>query len=565
MRGLKVLTILLLLTVFKCLGQAPNIGFETGTFSNWVCSMGLVDSAGNISVNVSGPVYGSHTIIGKESANVLDPYGGFHILCPNGSKYSVRLGDTAIHKKVEQITYTLKVPSGIPYSIILNYAVVLENPGHAPYEQPRFTAKVYDVTDNKYLVCPAFDFIASSGLPGFKPGLRDITYKDWTSATINLSAYPGKTVRLEFTSLDCTRGGHFGYAYLDLSDNIGSPITGNAYCLGQNSVTLTAPYGFIGYQWYDANNVLLNSSALNDNVASVNDGGRTFTISPPPPDGSKYSVVVFPYYGLGCIDTLYTRVNKIDEGFRLKLLDTAFGCPSSGVDLTAARVTAGTSSGTTFSYYLDSLMVSYLPNPDKVMIPGTYYIQGVNTEGCMNILPVKVYLSTPVISVANPPPVNFPARVDLSRTFTHYPGLTYNYYSDAGGTTPVNSFTGVPASGTYYVKAENKWGCDTIVPIKVVVNPPPYTITAPNTFTPNNDGVNDVFNVTIDGFIRFDFLKVYTRYGQLVFSSTSLEQNWDGKVNGKLVDVGIYYWVFEGTNDYYHSKITRSGSIMLLR
>lgn len=545
--------------------QAPNIGFENGTFDNWECSVGLVDALGNVTVNISGPQYGRHTIIGKESANLRDPYGNFPILCPNGSKYSVQLGGPDTGRKVERITYTLKVPSGLPYSIILNYAVVLENPNHEPYEQPRFTAKIYDVSDDKYLSCPAFDFVASSALPGFLPGKKDVTYKDWTSATINLSAFPGKTVRLEFTAIDCTRGGHFGYAYLDINDNIGSPITGNSYCLGQNSLTLTAPYGFVGYEWYDANNVLLNTPFGNDDSPRPKDGGRTLTISPPPPDGTKYSVVVFPYNGLGCIDTLYTTVNKIDEGFRLKVADTVFGCPRTGVDLTAASVTAGTSNGTTFSYYLDSLAVSYLPNPDKVVVSGVYYIQGVNTEGCLNILPVTVNLSMPVINVVNPPPVNFPVKVDLSRTFTHYGGLTYNYYSDAKATSPVENFTGVPSSGTYYVKAENRAGCDTIVPIKVVINPPPYTITAPNTFTPNNDGVNDVFNISIDGVLRFDYLKIYSRYGQLVFTSTSPEQNWDGKVNGKLVDVGTYYWVFEGTNDYYHSQVTRSGSITLLR
>lgn len=565
MRGLKFLIILLLVTVFKCLGQAPNIGFENGTFDNWVCSVGLVDASGNISVTASGPIYGRHTIIGKESANRLDPYGHFHILCPNGSKYSLQLGGPDTGRKVEQITYTLKVPSGLPYSIVLNYAVVLENPNHQPYEQPRFTAKIYDITDDKYLNCPAFDFVASSLLPGFRPGSKDVTYKDWTSATINLSAYPGKMVRLEFTAIDCTRGGHFGYAYLDLNENVGSPITGNAYCVGQNTVTLTAPYGFAGYQWYDANNVLLNAPFGNDDVVQPTGNGRTLTMSPPPPDGSKYSVVVFPYDGLGCVDTLYTTVNKIDEGFKLKVLDTVFGCPSTGVDLTASSVTAGTSNATTFSYYLDSLAVSYLPNPDKVLVPGVYYIRGVNTEGCMNTLPVRVSLSMPFIAVIDPPPVNFPTLVDLSRTYTHHPAFTYSYYSDAKATVPLNNYMTIPATGTYFIKAENKAGCDTITPVKVVVNPPPYTITAPNTFTPNNDGVNDQFNVSIIGHIRFDYLKIYSRYGQIVFSSTSPEQNWDGRVNGKLVDVGTYYWIFEGTNDYYHSQITRSGSITLLR
>ncbi len=553
MRGFKFLLVLLILTGFKCLGQAPNIGFEDGTFNNWDCYIGNVDRTGIITVSPSGPVYNRHTIIDKSSANVLDPYGKFHILCPNGSKYSIRLGNSDTGRQAERVTYTLTVPKGIPYSVILNYAVVLENPGHAPFEQPRFTAKIFDITDNKYLECPAFDFVASSNLPGFKPGVKDVTYKDWTSATIDLTAYPGKVVRLEFTTNDCTRGGHFGYAYLDVNEDIGSPITGNAYCAGQNTVTLTAPYGFVAYNWYNAD------------MSQVVAKGRTFTMSPPPPDLTKYSVVVFPYNGLGCVDTLYTTVNKIDHGFKLKVIDTLHGCPGAGADLTAASVTAGSNEGTTFSYYLDSLSVSYLPNPDKVKVSGTYYIRGVSTEGCTNILPVSVSLSLPDINVIDPDPVYFPALVDLSATFTHHPGLTYGYYNNAEVTKPVANFSAIKATGTYFVKATNKWGCDTIVKVNVVVNPPPYTITAPNTFTPNNDGINDYFKVSITGYIRFNYLKIFNRYGQMVYSTTSANGTWDGKINGKQTDLGAYYWIFEATNDYYNSTIIRSGVVTLLR
>jgi gliding motility-associated-like protein len=553
MRGVKFLFILLIFTGFKCLGQAPNIGFEDGTFNHWDCYIGGVDPLGNVNVSLSGPTINRHTIIGKSSANKLDPYGGFHVLCPNGSKYSIQLGNSDTGRQAERVTYTLTVPKGISYSIILNYAVVLQNPGHASFEQPRFTAKVYDVTDNKYLNCPAFDFIASSDLPGFKPGPKEVTYKDWTAATINLSAYPGKTVRLEFTTNDCTRGGHFGYAYIDVNENVGSPITGNAYCTGQNSVTLNAPYGFAGYTWYSAD------------MSKVVAEGRSFKISPAPPDMTKYAVVVFPYNGLGCVDTLYTTVNKIDNGFKLQVADTVFGCPAAGADLTVAGVTAGSSQGMTYSYYLDPLAVSYLPNPDQVMTSGVYYIQGVNADGCMNILPVTVIIDQPVINVTDPQPVNFPAGVDLSSSYVHYPGYTYNYYSDAQGTKAVINFTAIKASGTYFIKAVNKTGCDTTVKVNAIVDPPPYTITAPNTFTPNNDGINDYFNVSVIGYIKFDYLKIYNRYGQIVFSTTSANENWDGKINGKRLDAGTYYWVFEATNDYYHSNIVKSGSITLLR
>lgn len=553
MRGLTLLFILFILAGFKCLGQAPNIGFEDGTFNRWDCYIGNVDSLGNINVSLSGPTYGRHTIYGKSSANELDTLCRFHVLCPNGSNYSMKLGNSGVGRQAERVTYTLTVPKGIPYRIILNYAVVLQNPGHAPYEQPRFTAKIYDVTDDKYLSCPAFDFIAASNLPAFKQGPKQTTYKDWTAATIDLTGYPGKTVRLEFTTNDCTRGGHFGYAYLDVNENIGSPITGNAYCLGQNAVALSAPYGFAGYSWYNAD--------MSQLVAE----GRIFKISPPPPDMTKYAVVVFPYNGLGCIDTLHTIVNKIDHGFKLKVVDTLLGCRGTGADLTATAVTTGSSAGTTFSYYIDPLAVSYLPNPDKVIVSGTYYIQGTNTEGCTNIRPVMVNVDPPVINVIDPQPVYFPASVDLSGTYIHYPGSTYSYYKNAEATKPLANFTAITASGTYFIKAVNKTGCDTIVKVNVVIGPPPYTITAPNTFTPNNDGINDYFNISIVGYIRFDYLKIYNRYGEIIFSTTSPNGNWDGKADGKPVDVGTYYWVFEATNDYYHSKIVKSGSITLLR
>ena len=133
---------------------------------------------------------------------------------------------------------------------------------HLPlFSNPKFTAQVFDLTDNKYIDCPSFDFVSSSALPGFKlspiqkHGNAQIYYKDWSTATIDLRAYAGKTMRLEFTTNDCTIGGHFGYAYLDINENNETAITGNTYCATQKSLTLFGPNGFAGYQWYNANDL----------------------------------------------------------------------------------------------------------------------------------------------------------------------------------------------------------------------------------------------------------------------------------------------------------------------
>jgi len=562
MKFFKVLFILFLLLCFRARAQTgtPNIGFEEGSFDHWQCYIGIIDRSGNIVVSPSAPTYNRQTLFGKESASIRDPYGNFPVLCPNGSKYSIRLGSTDTASEAERVTYTFTVPNGSAYSIIFNYAVVLENPNHLPFQQPKFTAQVYDVTDSKYIDCPSFDFVASSDLPGFKlstaRGARNssIYYKDWSTATIDLRGYLGKTIRLEFTANDCTLGAHFGYAYLDFNENIGSAISGNTYCAGQKSITLYAPNGFAAYYWYNAD--------LSKQIGV----GQSITISPPPPDLTTYAIKILPYPELGCVDTIYTVVNKIDEGFKLNVQDTVYGCPATGVDLTAPAITAGSSPGMTLSYFNDALATSYLYNPNNVTQSGVYYIQGINAEGCMNILPVQVILALPAINVTDPAPVTFPVTVDLTKTYTPQNGLTYSYYKDANASILLENYTAISYGGTYYIKVVNNVGCVTIVPVNVVINPPaPYTVTAPNTFTPNNDGINDNFIVTVKGIVTFGSIKIYNRNGQLVFSTKSPNDYWDGNYNGRKLPVGTYYWVFDGIDDYYHTRINRAASITLLR
>ena len=539
----------------KCFPQivAPNIGFENGTFDHWECSFGTIDTLGNIVVYPGTPIANLYTIFSQKDAAILDPFGQFSVSSPNGSNYCIMLGDTLHGNSVQRISYTLTVPATGSNSIIFNYAVVLQNPNHLYYQQPKFTLKVFDVTDNTYLDCPAFNFISSGNLPGFK-SVGDVFYKDWSAATIDLKNYNGKDVRLEFTVNHCSYGAHFGYAYLDVDENIGFAISGNAYCKGQKTITVSAPPGFASYTWY--------SGDLSKQLGT----GQSLRISPPPPDLSKYAVFISPYDGLGCPDTLYTVVNKIDNDFSLSVLDTINSCPGTSVDLTSPDVTAGSSAGMTFTYFTDSLATTVLAHPGKVTAAGTYFVKGVNIDGCTNTLPVYVGFDMPVIKVMDPLAVTYPATVDLSKTYKPQPGLTYKYYSDAGATKPLKNYAAVAGSGTYYISATNKTGCIVTEQVTVTINPPPhYAINAPNTFTPNNDGINDHFTLSIKGYVTFVSLRIYDRSGTLVYTATAPDKFWDGNLNGRSLPVGVYYWLFEGLDTYNHTKINQSAFITLLR
>jgi gliding motility-associated-like protein len=564
-----LLVLLMSLSVNAFAQCPPNIGFENGSFEGWVCSIGSIDPAGNISVSgaLNAPFTNRQTLI--STAGSVDKYGHFPTLCPNGSKYSVRLGNDINGKQAEQLSYTFKVPPGKDYSLVFYCAVVLQNPAHAAYQQPKFTAHVFNVTDSKYIDCPSFDFIASYNIPGFKlsdviPDADSTTrnatpanvyYKDWTATTINLAGYAGKTVRLEFTTNDCTLGGHFGYAYIDINEECTQAITGNTYCAGQNSITLRAPAGFDNYTWF--------GSDITHSVGS----GQTLTLSPPPPDQSKYGVLITPYPGLGCPDTIYTVVNRIDAKFTLKVADTVWGCQGAGADLTAASVTEGSTPGMTFTYFTNPETLLHIANPRGVNEPGIYYIKGTSPEGCTNILPVQVLLhEQPIITITDPLPLQYPQTIDLSTVFVPKSGQTYSYYSDSKATIPLANYRNIGTNGKYYIKAVNGYGCTTLTyTIVKVVPPPPYVISAPNVFTPNNDGINDYFSIKIDGFVSFGNVKIFNRYGQLLFTAKSTYDLWDGNYNGHPLPAGTYYWVFEGTDQYYRNKVKKAASISIAR
>lgn len=572
MRSIVILLAFLLLFSIVSKAQCPpNIGFEDGTFNGWQCYSGSVavnTSTNKAVLNISptAPIPDRHTIIPKNSTE-LDKYGLFPVVCPNGSNNSIKIGNEHSDKKADQVTYTYTIPPGRAYTLVFYYAVVLQNPNHTDAEQPRFTAKVYDVTDDKPIDCPAFDFIASSALPGFKLSQVPVTngtsttaaaaavyYKDWSATTINLVGYAGKTIRFEFAVNDCTRSGHFGYAYLDLDENCGAAISGNAYCLGQQSVTLHAPAGFSNYTWY------------NGDLSQQLGQGPILTVSPAPPDLTKYALKIEPFPGLGCIDTLYTTVNQINAGYKLNVLDKIYGCPGSTVDLTAPAVTDGSSPGLTLSYYNDFTESSYLYRPDAVATPGIYYIKGRNAEGCESISSIQVIIDTPSIQVNSTNAATYPNGVNLTKTFSFRNGYTYTYYRDAQATNPLENYLSVTKSGTYYIKATTGNGCSVIAPVNVTIYPPaPYSIKAPNTFTPNGDGVNDRFFLTINGYVAFGNFQIFSRDGQLVFSSKTSAAYWDGTYAGKALPIGVYYWVFEGYDSYTNNKIKQADYITLIR
>jgi gliding motility-associated-like protein len=63
----------------------------------------------------------------------------------------------------------------------------------------------------------------------------------------------------------------------------------------------------------------------------------------------------------------------------------------------------------------------------------------------------------------------------------------------------------------------------------------------PNAFTPNGDGINDVFRVEGEGITELQ-LSIFNRWGELIFDGEELERGWDGDYHEIHVQDGVYVW-----------------------
>lgn len=70
---------------------------------------------------------------------------------------------------------------------------------------------------------------------------------------------------------------------------------------------------------------------------------------------------------------------------------------------------------------------------------------------------------------------------------------------------------------------------------------PPMTIYIPNTFTPNGDGLNDTFGISGESISEFN-MKIFNRWGQLIFETSNVNERWDGTFLGTKVPMGTYVY-----------------------
>lgn len=128
-----------------------------------------------------------------------------------------------------------------------------------------------------------------------------------------------------------------------------------------------------------------------------------------------------------------------------------------------------------------------------------------------------------------------------------------------------NDLSGTAGTYKYYVVAVEDTGSFNAVSRsnEIVLEQQP-SVFVPNSFTPNNDGVNDNW-FTISSFLKSFDLSVFNRWGNLVYSSTNTTQKWDGTFKGSKVPDGTYIYLIKYTGFDDASEKVITGQVSILR
>jgi len=171
--------------------------------------------------------------------------------------------------------------------------------------------------------------------------------------------------------------------------------------------------------------------------------------------------------------------------------------------------------------------------------------------------PVAKFITNPVIANYFNPDFDFINQSSYSDNYTWF-------FGNGGVSSEFDpSYTYID-TGLYEVSLEsiNAIGCiDTFT--KYVRVEDVFVLHMPNAFSPNNDNINDKYGIEYRGISDYS-IKIYTRWGEKVWSTQSVSEEWDGKYEDEDLPMGIYFYYVSGVATD-GSTFKREGMISLIR
>ena len=299
-------------------------------------------------------------------------------------------------------------------------------------------------------------------------------------------------------------------------------------CKG-DSVQITAPDGFSSYSWVP-NYAINNNYLQNPNVSPETD--------------TTYIVTVKDQKGCKAADTSRIVVQRLPV---LQFPADTILCDKATFILRATQIEPAA------KYLWQDLSVG-----DTLVVKqaGAYRVI-VTINGCAASADSKIsYVATPAVNLGKDTVKCIGDVVELNAAF---PGAKY-LWQDNSQQQMYTARTG----GVYYCTVSNYCGSvsDTIVIKEQICECNPII---PNAFSPNGDGINDLFRPIVNCTPESYQMQIYDRDGQIIFETKRSDQYWDGTFNSKPAPIGVYYYFLRIKGSSEIVPKIRNGSITLIR
>lgn len=393
---------------------------------------------------------------------------------------------------------------------------------------------------------------------GAVSNMNDVTWK-WDFGNSHTGAVqqpadqvydkPGPSaVALIVTSKDgCSDTAHHNIAIVP-APVVNAAAASGVICLG-NSTTLSASGG-VTYQWSPATD--LSNPLAPDPVAA-------------PRENTTYEVTVTDANGCSNTDDVSIRVA---QPFTIKATPDTVLCLGHVLPLQVSGADHYVWAGEG----LDDAASPYPHATIKATGSYTYEVTGYDADGCFT------HDTSLVISVHPSPVINAgPDRTAMagvpvtlgtqgSLDIVKWTWTPPDYLDCADCPTPVARPN---ISTNYTVAVENIYGCKAADEVLVNLVCDMGAVFLPNAFTPDNDGVNDRFYPKGRGVKEVAWMRIYDRWGGLVFEKTNFQINnaaagWDGTRKGQTVPYGSYVYAIETVCEDGTTFLFR-GTVLVIR
>ncbi len=198
----------------------------------------------------------------------------------------------------------------------------------------------------------------------------------------------------------------------------------------------------------------------------------------------------------------------------------------------------------------------------------TYKLTVTDTIGCpkpvsdeviIKVIPQVIAYAGHDTNIVVNQPLQLHAEGGTNYAWTPTTGLDNPFSSD-----PIAILGPGIDSIRYTVRATSGPGCFGEDNVKVVVFKTSPDIFVPSGFTPNGDGKNDVLRPILVGLKGLNYFRIYNRLGQLLYTTSSVGEGWDGKFQATEQATGTFVYMAQAT-DYLGKTIFRKGTVVLIR